>query len=80
MAGHFHGDVFRALLFELVNQRLHGNGVGRGVCGCLQFAKKAVAHRADDGTAWGVFQIVNRLGEPLRDGCFAVGARYTDSV
>jgi hypothetical protein len=25
-----------------------------------------------------VFQIVNRLGEPLRDGCFAVGACYAD--
>ena len=78
VAGHFHGDAARALLFELADECLHGNGVGRGVRGGLQRAKKAVAHRADDGAAWGVFQIVNRLGKPLGDGGFAVGACYAD--
>ena len=55
VAGHFHGDAARALLFELADERLHGNGVGRGVRGGLQFAEKAVAHRADDGAAWRAF-------------------------
>ena len=63
MAGHFHGDVFRALLFKLMNQRLHGNGVGRGVRGGLQFAEKAVAHRADDGA--GRAEQIGGLGKPL---------------
>ena len=81
VAGHFHGNTGCAVLLELAQQGLQGNGVGRGVRGGLQAAPIAVADCADNGAGLRfLFQNINRLRQPLGDGRFAVGAGYADDV